>query len=256
MIYKIIILLIETFAIIGVFILAALNSTDSEKYIRYLILFSILSILFVWVNPILTKLSDNKLKNALRPKISIEFHENGTHQLSVNIFSEKPKGSQIRDLDFKFDVPGEFIDYKEKIKDKVGNVSVSHYPLAKVGTQGTAIRTIIATTVYIHCSSLMPNGNLALTIDFKPTGDLPIPGRDLLKNSNYPTHYTPLMDLHDYSPITYSWTFNGNTIVEKDSVNLEDLNYIKKDNEELVKQVKWYPDLESVKEMELKRKNW
>lgn len=252
MIYKIILLSLETIAIVCAIILAILNFANSEKYIKYLILFGIVSVVIIWLNPLLQQLIDKQLIKTQKPELNIEFSERDNQQLYIGIFSKNAKGTQIDDLHFKFDVPGEFISCIEKHKEKMGNSSVSHSMLAAVGNPAV----VIATTIHVHCSAIMPNGSLSLIVDYKTTGDLPISERELIKDPKYPTHYTPLMDLHDYSPITYSWTFNGNSIIEKNSVNLENLDYIKKDNYQMVKQLKWHKDLESVKKMELKRKNW
>lgn len=252
MIYQILLLSLKTIATIGTIILAILSSVNSAKYLKYLIFFGILSVLLVWFDPFLQQLADDALKKKVKPTMSITFSERNDQQLYIELISKNSEGTQVDDLYFKFDVPGEFISFDEKHKDKIRSCSVSHSWLAGVGNP----MIITATTVYIHCSGIMPNGYLSLNVNFKPTGDLPIPGRELIKDLKYPTHYTPLMDLHDNSPITYSWTFKGNSIIEKNSIDLEHLNYIKKDNEQMVKQLQWHDDLETVKKMELKRKDW
>ena len=64
------------------------------------------------------------------------------------------------------------------------------------------------------------------------------------------------MDLHDFSRIFYTWTFKGESQIEKKYLDLSNLKYIQKDNEELVRQLNWHQNIKSVKEMEQKRKNW
>ncbi len=189
-------------------------------------------------------------KTNKKPEVEFQVLELKENELRLVIQSTQNDSSPIDNLFFKFDIPGVFLSHKERHKEKTEYCSLGSSVLA--GNGGITI----AETIYGQCRKILPGGNYSTTISFTPTKPLPIPGRELLDNPSYPTHFNPLMDLRDYSQIKFTWFHNGEEQVETMYLDLTGLKYIQKDNQQMVNQLKWHNSIESVKKMEQERKDW
>ncbi len=185
-----------------------------------------------------------------KPEVEVKVFEAKENELRFEIKSIKRNSAPIENIFFKFDIPGIYLNHKERHKEKTESCSISKSFLARHGEQ------TIAETVYGQCKKILPGGIYSAVISITPTKPLPIAGMELLNNPLYPTHYNPLMDLHDYSQIKFTWHHNGEEQVETKYLNLTGLQYIQEDNKQMVNQLKWHSNLESVNKMERKRKDW
>ena len=192
-------------------------------------------------------IEDRKIK---KPEIKIQVIEQKADKLRLELQSTKTGSSPIDNLFFKFDIPGIYLNHKEMYKEKIENCTISRSFLAGTGGQ------TIAETIHGQCQGILPESFFSVVISLVPTKPQPIPGSTQINDPQFPSNYTPLMDLHDYSRIVFSWRHNGEPQLETTFLDLTQLGYIQEDNKEMVRQLDWYPNLESVNEMELKRKNW
>lgn len=189
-------------------------------------------------------------KNNKRPNVEIIIEELTKNKIQVYIQASDSNLVPIETLFFKFDIPGTYISSDQHYSD-----NIESYLFANV-FKGSVNNITTCETIFGQAKGILPNAYLTVNILFEPTTLIPISGRELLENSNYPTHYVPLMDLHDYSKIVYTWSFNGEIQIEYKYLDLTNLQYIQKDNLELVKKLKWHKDLQSVKIYENNRKDW
>lgn len=208
-----------------------------------------------------TTLEQNKLK----PLINIKLTEASDGILSLDVESTKPNSAPIRDVFFKFDIPGTFQGLEDTYKDNIDDVDISSSFLASQGPFG-----IIAETVHVHLRNLYSKGKLIVKIKYKPTKPGLMGGaaellkiKPALKKDKF--IIMPLMDLHNFSRLLYSWEFMGTTISEHDYLDWTPLKYIQDDNLNLIKT--WespeeskapnpYPDVDAGKAMEDRRKDW
>ena len=188
------------------------------------IFFAILSVAAIWLNPFFEKQVEEELKNEHRPDVTVEIRENGNSQVVISIQATIKK-TLIKTLSLKFNIPGVFKTYNLTDLDRVGECNIYNYFLARVNQE------IIAETIHIWCENLSPNSYMRAEINYTPTLPRLIPGS---KNTPFEEIYMPLMDLHDYSKSVYTWIFRGEEIIESKYINLKDLEFIKKDNENLL----------------------
>lgn len=124
------------------------------------------------------------------------------------------------------------MSHVEKHKEKIDSYSISR-------SFSRAVSNVtISETIHGQCKNILTEGYLSVDINFRPTRPLPISGRELIQSKDYPTHFNPLMDLHDYSSISYTWTFKGERQTEIEYLDLSNLKYIQKDNEEISTPIK------------------
>lgn len=185
-----------------------------------------------------------------KPQIDITLIELNDSIIQFTVKSFDKNLIPIDNLFFKFDIPGEYVSQTGKFKERIESYSILNSFLAGIDNE------TICETIHCQFNNILTEGFFRINIIYRPTQPLPIKGRDLLKRKDYPTHYIPIMDLHDYSRIFYTWTFNGETQTEINYLDLSHLEYIRKDNEEMIRQIDWFHDDESIKKMEEKRKNW
>ena len=159
----------------------------------------------------------DKLKIAT-PKIDIEFQELAKNKLSIYVTSTNIKGSKIEKLFFKFDIPGVYSYFEVVNKDKIETFNIKSDLLSGNGGITTS------ESVTFEVGPFYSGGSLALYIYYEPTKII----KDTLK---YFTSISfPLMDLHDYLPYYFYWTYNGTSKTETGSIDLDYLDYIKTDN--------------------------
>jgi hypothetical protein len=190
---------------------------------------------------------DRKIK---KPEIKIQVIEQKGNKLKLEVQSTKSDSSPTDNLFFKFDIPGVYLNHKETYKEKIESCTISRSFLA--GTGGHTI----AETIHGQCQGILPEGSFSVIISLVPTKPLPLSDSEKILSPQFPTHYNPLMDLHDYSRIVFSWRHNGEPQLETTYLDLTQLEYIQEDNKEMVSHLQWHTNLESVNNMELKRKNW
>ncbi len=200
------------------------NTNINQIIIKGWLIFGIISVVSIWLNPYLEKQAEVKLKTSLRPDVNIEINEKNDSQIILSIQATHKK-TIIKTLSLKFNLPGVFNDFSLKTLDRVGKCNINSSFQAG-NSQGTTTET-----VHVWCDNLSPNSFVRAEINYSPTLPRPIPGSE---NTAYEEIYMPVMDLHDYSKSAYTWLFQGEEIIETKYINLESLKFIQKDNENLL----------------------
>lgn len=201
-----------------------INRKINQCIIKWWLIFGIISVGSIWLNPYLEKQAEVKLKTSLRPDVNIEINENTDSQIILSIQATHKK-TIIKTLSLKFNIPGVFNDFTLNTLDRVGNCHIKSAFQAG-NSQGTTTET-----VHVWCDNLSPNSFVSAEINYSPTLHRPIPGSE---NTAHEEIYMPVMDLHDYSKCAYTWLFQGEEITETKYINLESLKFIQKDNENLL----------------------
>ncbi|MFC1542113.1 hypothetical protein ACFL50_06670, partial [Candidatus Latescibacterota bacterium] len=221
--------------------------------------------LFIWISPFLEKQAEIKFKNTLKPDIIFDIREKSESQIFFSIQTTHRK-TLIKTLSLKFDIPGCFKDYNLDKIERAGKFNINNS--FSIGGQDTT-----AETIHVWCENLYPNSFVRARINYTPTLPRLIPGSE---HTPYEEIYMPIMDLHDYSKCVYTWIFQGEEITETKYINLKNLEFIQKDNENLLyiyqgidyeKTVrKLYPEYENpqkhyyteewLEKREEERKNW
>ena len=186
---------------------------------------SILSAILILIEPHLKTNLIKHEKSKLRPEVKINIQETAD-EILITLESSKAYSGIIDDLFFKFDIPVIFKAVNINNRQKVGNVDIYPTFLVSVGND------TIAQTVQIICKTIFPNGFFRARIAYAPTKVRPVPGSE---RRGYDFKYMPLMDLHDYSRILYTWKYKDEQIAETKYFDLSFLDYIKRDNANLLK---------------------
>ncbi len=179
-----------------------------------------------------------------KPEVKINIEEIDSSSLKISIQSVKANSNKIDDLYFKFDIPGQFTKISKEAKITVGEGKV-HSSMLASNAWGD-----IAQTIYVECKDIYASGAYSFILSYSPT-EL----TEAFASEKNPQR-NRFVDLHDFSQYFYFWTFNGKTESKKDYLDISHLQYIKKDNALMVKELRWHKNLDSIHEMELKRKNW
>jgi len=193
-----------------------------------IVIWSFVSILSVLVIPSISQKIEAIETERKKPLFKIEFYER-TEMIAVTVESDTVNVTPIIDLLFKFEIPGEFTSFRISSKDEVKSIDVSHQFMASIDEITTA------ESIHIYANTLFPSGFFRIEIYFKPTQEYIIPGQEKSKN---PKKYFPIMDLHDFSKVFYTWNYNGKLISDSYYLDLRILSYIKKDNENLLKSMR------------------
>lgn len=200
------------------------NKKINQTLIKLWVIFGILSVAGIWLNPFFEKQAEKKLKTSLKPDVNIEIHEKSDSQVVFSIQATHKK-TIIKTLSLKFNIPGVFKNFNLETLDRIGKCEI--YPSFQAGNaQGTTTET-----VHVWCENLSLNSYIKTEIDYSPTLPRPIPGSE---NTPYEEIYMPVMDLHDYSKCAYTWIFQGEEITERKYINLKNLKFIQKDNANLL----------------------
>ncbi|MCF7823799.1 MAG: hypothetical protein K9N35_06455 [Candidatus Marinimicrobia bacterium] len=190
----------------------------------------LLTIFGIYLNNLNQTRQHNKKWQELKPNIDIKMQELIDNKLLVDVSSVKTKGTKIEKLFLEFDIPGVYLGNEILYSDKIEKINVT-------STFATGANNITTSeTVKIQCDELYPSGSMSVSILFKPTNLIEYPVEDKL------FYYFPYMDLHDFLPFYFHWSFNGVTYTERGSLDISNLNYIKKDNMNLISHdsyIKW-----------------
>ncbi len=186
---------------------------------------SVLSAIMISIEPYLKETITEHQKSKLKPEVKVDIQER-EKEIVVTLESTKPHGGIIDDLFFKFDIPGKFTSAVINNKQKMEHVQIYPTFLAGVGND------TIAQTVHIYCKTVFPHGFFRANILYTPTQVRSVPGSEKL---GYKLRYMPLMDLHDFSRILYTWKYMNQSIAETDYIDLTFLDYIRQDNENFLK---------------------
>jgi len=201
----------------------------------------IVTVFAIYLNNKNTNRKDKINLDKVKPEINIEIRELSKNKLNLLIQSINKEGSIIDKLYFKFDIPGTYSHYEISHQDKIENFSLkSNLHTGHGGTTTSESITFESGTFYSP-------GFLELYIHYKPT-------QPIVQKLDYLTLiYEPVLNLHDYAPYYFYWTYNGTSKTENGDINLEYLSYIINDNLKLVSnesyvkrsikdQIIYYPD--------------
>jgi len=164
---------------------------------------------------------ENSIIESIRPEISVKIKELGESKLNVSIEMINNNGNYVDDFFFDFVIPGEFISTTRDLLQNVGNAVVTHRPLTTHGSRVTS------ETIFIRVSRLYSTGLYGFLINYISTkiSEEPDP-------NNLPG--VPYLDIQDYQPVSYYWTYKGITRKEMYFLDLTDLDFIKKGNDNLI----------------------
>ncbi len=161
----------------------------------------------------------------LRPKVKIELSENSISNLRVEITSLNKNSEKIENLFLKFDLPGVYDTISNIHKERVGEYKITPNFLCGSGNQTNA------ETIHISIKDLYTTGYLSFSIIYKPTRTR------TQKSEFYEMSVFPLMDLHDISRYSIFWKYKGVTQKDDYYLDLSNLEFIKKDNQQLISQI-------------------
>lgn len=175
----------------------------------------------------------------LEPNISVELSEINENQLKIIVSSMDENRSGINDFFFEFELPGIFRDITVKREWRVNGCSITSAP-DQQGHFNSTLYIPDKIRLYIKCESISPFGYYVAIINYLPTK----PTNWVFGNHTYVT--MPLMDLRDYQEYRYSWKYNGQNEDRNGCVNLSNLGYIKKDNENMISEYGFFRDMSSL----------
>lgn len=184
----------------------------------------VVTIFAIWLQDRISSNQQENSQNKVTPEILIEFYESSDNEIDLTFQSINKVSSKIDKLFLKFDIPGTYESYTVLNQDKIENIIIKSSLLSGHGGETTS------ESITIECNSIYSSGFLRIRIKYKPTGYL-VQNLDHLLLIT-----TPLFDLHDFAPYYFYWTYNGTTITERGDFDLENLNYIKNDNQQLISQ--------------------
>lgn len=201
------------------------NTIKNKLINKYLIfgwiIFGFFSVLSIWITPNINNKIIKYRKDILKPDVTFEISEISNSQLQVNISTDSNNKVRIQTLNINFDLPGSFKSYNIKKSFRVGNCNVSN-------TLKNGLDSIITSEfINLYCENLNKNSFISILIDYYPTKPILLSQIDTKAPDIY---YMPIMDLRDYSKCEYTWLYEGNEIVETEYIKLSDLDFIKKDN--------------------------
>jgi len=205
------------------------RSTTKNRNINQLLIngwvsFGILSVIAIWLNPFVENKANENIKNSLVPDVNIEILEKTNSQIVISIQATH-KITHISTLSLKLNIPGVFKDFTIKTLDRAEKCEI-HSSFLVGDYKGT-----LAETIHIWCKDLVPSAFIRAVINYSPTLPRPIYGSE---NTPYEEIFMPVMDLHDFAKCTYTWLYQGTNLTETKYINLNYLEFIQKDNENLL----------------------
>jgi len=170
-----------------------------------------------------SKFQDSELKISLEPKIDISFNELTNHQLEITLKSLNKNSSKIDELYFRFDIPGVFINISNEYNYHLNGCKFFHSEKTG-GWNGSSTNAIYSEYISLYCDSILSDGYYNAIINYNPTKEIDF------GIENYSYIRMPFMGINDFPSYVLSWTFNGNSNQLKNCINLTNLDYIKKDD--------------------------
>jgi len=158
----------------------------------------------------------------ITPELSIDIDEIRENQLNLNVESLNKNGSKIDKLFFKFDIPGTYLNSHIRDSSRIEKYSIS--TSFRISINGVTI----SETIQFELTNIHPGGSFRAHVNYNPIIVL----NEQREFEEF--YYTPVFDLHDYLPYSFSWTYQGTGRSESGYENLSDLEFIKRDNENLI----------------------
>lgn len=152
--------------------------------------------------------------------MNVSFYEE-LNEVIVTFESIAQNQTIIKDVFFKFDIPGKILKTCISRREKVKDVTTLKCFLAAMENDTTA------ETFHVYANTIFPGGFFRINISFIPTDSIVIPGSE---NTSFKKKYLPVMDLHDFSRLIITWDFNSISQTEIDYIDLRCLNWTIKDN--------------------------
>ncbi len=186
-------------------------------------------IIFIWAcagfsSAFIVPIINNKIRllatNREKPKMNVSFYEE-LNEVIVTFESIAQNQTIIKDVFFKFDIPGKILKTCISRREKVKDVTTLKCFLAAMENDTTA------ETFHVYANTIFPGGFFRINISFIPTDSIVIPGSE---NTSFKKKYLPVMDLHDFSRLIITWDFNSISQTEIDYIDLRCLNWTIKDN--------------------------
>lgn len=184
-----------------------------------------------------------------RPEVVVSVSDDPERYLTFMLEAPQSNRVPITVFHTKFDIPGTLTSSEVNHSELLEPCTISES--FKVGGSDN----IWAQTVKIRCSQIQPGAFFRARLYIRRTEPMPVPGSEILPESERPW-FNPLMDLHDYSRIEYSWLFNGTEETERTYLDLTHLAYIISDNANLAAQFSSFSNPVALRAMEESRKNW
>ena len=183
---------------------------------------------------------NNKYQKAKRePDVNIEITKLKDYQVEFYLESNTLDGGKIENFKFQFEIPGKII-----------NISPSFSEERAADCEYSKKEKKLHSIVHITCESIIPSGWYFLNINYKPVQrmyhysengiTLAITDHDLqidsLKSKGFEKifFHSPDFNLKDYQDYLFYWLFNGNYEKKVGCINLSDVPFIQKNNEELI----------------------
>jgi len=167
-------------------------------------------------------LREESIIESIRPEVSVKIKELREDRLHFSIEMINNDGNYVDEFFFDFEIPGEIINITRELLQNVGNAVVDIWP---DDNKGMLVKSEYA---LIRISRLYPKGFYDFFVDYIPTEIT-----EEKPNDNNPRRAL-YIDIPDYQPVSYYWTYKGITHKELYYLDLTDLNFIKKHNEALI----------------------
>ena len=164
------------------------------------------------------------LRQKLTPTPIVVIEQVNNTMLKVSIDSTNAESAVINNLFFTLDIPGTFVETKDKDIRNISDLSVSSV------WQYSSGGIIAMERVNVNLDRLYSNGHGSFRIVFEPPQE-----KVYQVGSTQYTNKPKFSDLRDFIWVNYFWTFNGEDIKETFPLNLRHLPMVIDDNKALIK---------------------
>ncbi len=171
------------------------------------------------------EMTDRKaLRQKLTPAPIVDIKQVSDTVLKVSIGSTNAESAVINNLFFTLDLPGTFVEMKDKDIRNLSNLSASSV------WQYSSGGIIAMERLNVNIDRLYSNGQGSFRIVFEPPQE-----KVYQVGSTQYTNKPEFSDLRDFIWVNYFWTFNGEDIKETFPLSLRHLPMVIDDNKALIK---------------------